>query len=106
MVPLKLGEPLAANILPQGDEDWYLIEAPAAGAFRVTADDVDENMDIVVRLWNSEAGQSDWVGPPRKGGVTEADFKVPAAGLYRLEVADANNDARSKKPFRLKVDFH
>ncbi len=104
-VPIKLGEPLATNILPQGEEDWYLIEAPAAGTFIVTAEEVDENLDVAVRLWNAEAGASDWVGPPRKGGVTEAAFKVPAAGHYRLEVADANNDARSKNPFRLKVDF-
>lgn len=103
--PLKLGEPVEANILPQGDTDWYLLEAPAAGSFIVTVDEVDEALDVVVRLWNAEAAPGNWVGPPRKGGVTEAEFSVPAAGLYRLEVADSNNDARSRNPFRLTVGF-
>ena len=105
--PLGLGEPIRANILPQSDEDWYLVAAPGPGAFTVTVDEVDENLDIAVRLWNAEAAVAgDWVGPPRKGGVTEAEFKVPAAGLYRLQVADSNNDARSNKPYRIEVDFH
>lgn len=102
---LKLGEPIEANILPQGDADWYLIEAPAAGFFFVTVVQVDETLDIAVRLWDAEATPGNWVVPPRPGGVTEAEFSVPAAGLYRLEVADSYNDARSKNPFRLQVDF-
>ena len=31
----KLGKPYRANILPQGDADWYLVEAPSAGTFSV-----------------------------------------------------------------------
>jgi uncharacterized caspase-like protein len=104
--PLSLGEPHQANILPQGDNDWYLIEAPRAGTFVVTVDQVDPALDINVRLWNAEAGVvADWRGPPRPGGVTDAEFTVPVAGLYRLQVADGNNDARSKNPYRIKVDF-
>jgi uncharacterized caspase-like protein len=102
---LKIGEPVQSNILPIGDADWYLLEAPAAGSFFVTADEVDPELDIAVRLWNAEATPGNWAVPPRKGGVTEAEFSVPAAGLYRLEVTDANNDARSRNPFRLLVEF-
>ena len=103
--PLKLGEPVMTNILPIRDADWYLIQAPRAGNFIVTADQVDQNLDIYVRVWNAEAVPGNWFGPPRPGGVTDAQISVPGPGQYRLEVVDGNNDQRSKKPFRLKVDF-
>jgi hypothetical protein len=104
--PLTLGAPHRAHILPRGDTDWYLLEAPRSGEFAVTVDEVDPALDIFVRLWNAEAQViRDWVGPPRPGGVTEAAFAVPGAGIYRLEVADGRNDARSPNPFRIQVDF-
>jgi hypothetical protein len=103
--PFAIGETIHANILPRGDADWYLLEAPAAGTFVVTVDEVDEELDIVVRLWDGEAAASSWVSPPRKGGVTEAEFAAPAPGFYRLELADSNNDARSKNPYRLTIGF-
>jgi hypothetical protein len=103
--PFAIGESIHANILPRGDTDWYLLEAPAAGTFVVTVDEVDEELDIVVRLWDREANAGNWVAPPRKGGVTEAAFPVPAAGTYRLEAADSNHDARSRNPHRLTIGF-
>jgi len=104
--PLKLGQAVEATILPQGDTDWYALDAPAAGSFAVTVDNVDPALDVVVRLLDAEARVvGDWQGPPRKGGVTEALFKVPAAGAYRLQVSDGNNDARARSPYRLEVQF-
>ncbi|MHA1554857.1 MAG: caspase family protein [Alphaproteobacteria bacterium] len=105
LAPLALGTPIHTNLLPRGDADWYRLEAPRAGTFHVTIDEVDEDLDVYVRLWNSEVKAGSWFGPPRAGGVTEAELQVPAAGIYRLEVVDGNNDARSKVPFRLNVDF-
>ncbi|MEX0852137.1 MAG: PPC domain-containing protein, partial [Bauldia sp.] len=104
-VPIELGESYRATILPRGDVDWYLLEAPRAGSFVITVDEVDEDLDIYVNLTDAEANAGGWFGPPRKGGVTEAELAVPAAGLYRLQIADGNNDARSAVPFRLRVDF-
>ena len=103
--PLPFDAPLKANILPRGDADWYLVEAPGAGAFKVVVDEVDPGLDIHVRLWDAEARAGDWHGPPRPGGVTEAEISVPAAGTYRLEVTDGSNDARSKNPYRIAVGF-
>lgn len=104
-VPLKLGEPVIANILPRGDADWYAIEAPRAGSFVVTVDEVDEDLDIAVSLWDADVRGGSWIGPSRKGGVTEAALAVPAAGIYHLAVADSNNDARSVNPYRILVEF-
>ncbi len=105
VAPLTLGTPFYANVLPRGDSDWYLLEAPRAGTFHVVIDEVDEDLDVYVRLWDAEAQAGSWFGPPRPGGVTEAELQVPAAGAYRLQVTDGNNDARSAVPFRVSVDF-
>src|SRR6185295_11907883 len=48
--PLALDKPYRANILPQGDSDWYLVEAPSAGKFSVVIDEVDPALDVSVRL--------------------------------------------------------
>jgi ABC-type proline/glycine betaine transport system substrate-binding protein len=103
--PAPVGVPLFANVLPLGDQDWYLVEASSQGTFVVTVDEVDENLDIAFRLWDPEAVPGNWAAPARKGGVTEAEFAVPASGRYRLEVADSYNDARSARPYRLTIDF-
>jgi uncharacterized caspase-like protein len=104
--PIELGVPYLATILPRGDQDWYLLKAPRAGSFVVTVDEVDENLDIYVRLHDAEGQGGSWYGPPREGAVTEAEIAVPAPGYYRLLVADGNNNARSAKPYRLVVDFN
>ena len=103
--PLPTGTVAAAAILPKGDADWFEVEAPRAGEFAVLVDQVDEDLDIYVRLWNADGKAASWVGPPRPGGVTDAVFAVEAAGTYRLEVRDGNNDARSPVRYRLGVDF-
>ena len=71
----------------------------------VTVSDVAKSLDINVRLWNSEGGASGWVGPPRKGGITDAELQVDSAGIYRLEIADGRDDERSPQPFRISVEF-
>lgn len=103
--PLAYGTPIRANILPLGDADWYRLDADRAGTFRVVIDEVDKDLDVYVRLWDGEVRASGWVGPPRAGGVTEADLAVEGAGTYRLEVKDGSSDARSPVPYRIRVDF-
>ena len=103
--PAMLGKPFLATMLPLRDVDWYAAEAPRAGEFSVLIDEVDEELDMYVRLWDGEGQASGWVGPPRKGGVTDARFPVKGPGLYRFEIRDGNNDARSPKPFRVAIDF-
>ncbi len=99
------GDILHATMLPQGDADWYLVDVPRAGELLVVIDEVDPELDMHVRLWNSEGKAGSWVGPPRKGGVTEARLPVDGPGHYRLEVRDGNNDARSPNPFRVEIGF-
>ncbi len=103
--PFPAGVDANATILPRGDHDWYELRAPRPGAFLVTITDVAKSLDIHVRLWNSEGQASGWIGPPRKGGVTDAELPVDRAGVYRLEIADGRDDERSPQPFRVSVEF-
>jgi uncharacterized caspase-like protein len=96
---------LTSYILPKGDADWYEVAAPQPGSVTVLVEEVDPALDIYVRLWNGEGAASSWIGPPRPGGVTDANFPVDAAGTYRIELTDGNNDARSPKPFKVKIGF-
>jgi hypothetical protein len=102
---LPLGEAHKAYILPKGDTDWFLLDAPRAGEFSVVVDGVDPALDINVRLWDPDGAASQWFAPPRPGGVTEAVIAVARPGAYRLEVADGYSDQRSENPFTIKVDF-
>ena len=103
--PFPVGQSHLAHILPRGDADWYLLDAPRPGAFLVTVEDVDKALDIHVRLWDAEGSAGSWVGPPRPGGLTDARLPVEKAGLYRLELVDGRGDARSPVPFRVSVQF-
>ncbi|MBO6719683.1 MAG: caspase family protein [Rhizobiaceae bacterium] len=103
--PIPLDTPVGAAILPRGDADWFEVEAARSGEFSVIVDNVDEKLDIYVRLWDADGKASGWVGPPRQGGVTDAVFPVGAAGIYRLEVRDGDNNERSPVRFRLNVQF-
>ncbi len=103
--PVEVGTTRMSYILPRGDTDWYLLEAPRAGAFLITVDQVDKELDIHVRIWDAEGAASSWVGPPRPGGVTEARLPISGPGRYRLEITDGRSDARSATPFRVHVGF-
>jgi uncharacterized caspase-like protein len=99
------GTVLAATMLPQGDADWLLVDAPAAGEITVLVEDVPPELDVVVRLWNADAQAGNWISPLRLGGVTDAVFAVPGPGSYRIELRDSYDDARSPRPFKVSVGF-
>mgnify|MGYP006206491167 CR=1 FL=1 len=105
-MPIELGAPYWATILPRGDSDWYVVEAPRPGSFVVTVDEVDDNLDIYATLFDAETAQGGSYGPPREGAATEAEFAVPAAGPSRLRLHDGSSNGRSAKPFRVTVDFN
>lgn len=100
-VPLPGGEAAFGAILPRGDVDWYRLDLERAGDVRVTIDEVPDDLDIYVRLWDADGSASGWIGPPRPGGVTEGRFPAKSPGVYRLEVRDGNDDRRSPKLYRL-----
>lgn len=103
-VPLE-GETLA-HILPRGDADWHAVYAPGPGRLDVTIDEVPENLNVAFRVFNADQQVvANWITAPREGGVTTGAVDLPAAGWYRLEFRDGNDDQRSPLPFRIRREF-
>ena len=103
-VPLDGTFPL--NILPKGDHDWFEFSTDAPGALLVASSPVPEAIDGTFRLLNADgAEQVYWIAAPRPGGDTVAVLDLPKPGVYYLEIADGNNDARSTEPLTLTTRF-
>jgi hypothetical protein len=94
-----------AHILPQGDSDWFRLEAPAAGELTVGLVGVPDPLDIYFRVWDANGGASNWYGPAKPNGDYAVPVPIAAAGAYCLEIADGNNDARSPVPFTVSWSF-
>lgn len=94
-----------AHILPRGDNDWFRLEAPAAGELTVSLAAVPDPLDIYFRIWDANGGASNWFGPAKLGGDYSAPVPVASAGVYRIEVVDGHNDARSPLPFTITWSF-
>ena len=104
--PLTPGGEIAFNILPRGDEDWFLINVPSAGELTAIIDPSPENLDLHYRVWNANHDViRDWIPPYRQGGVTEGFADFPSAGTYFLQIVDGNNNARAIEHAVLKTGF-
>jgi len=104
--PLTPGGEVAFNILPQGDADWFRIEAPSQGELVVELDEGPENLDLYFRVWDADRQVvRDWVAPYRKGGLTEGFADLPRAGVYFIEIVDGNDDARAIEHATLRTMF-
>jgi hypothetical protein len=103
---LSLDQAVQTNILPQGESDWHVFDVSHQGELRITASDVPANLDINLRIWNSNKDTlTGWIAPLARGGDTAAQVDLPTAGSYYVEVADGGYDARSIEPFTLQGSF-
>ena len=103
---IKLNSDVSANILPLRDYDWYRVSVPDAGEVRVTVTDVPPDLDIGVKIYNSDKRDiSGWIAPLRKGAETEGAVTVSEPGDYYIQVSDIRDDARSIKPYKLTVSM-
>jgi uncharacterized caspase-like protein len=94
------------TVFPVGDADWLAITVDQPGALEITATEVPENLDIAVRVLDSDlATVVNWTGAPRPGGDTYAVADLASPGRYFIEVRDGRNDARSITPFRFETRF-
>lgn len=103
-VPLDGAVPL--TILPRGDQDWFEFTTDAPGSLFVSLTNVPEAIDGTFRLLNADgAEQVYWISAPRPGGDTVAVLDLPKPGVYYLDIADSNSDARSTEPLTLTTRF-
>lgn len=103
--PVPLAGSARLHILPRGDTDWLSIAAPEPGTLAITVDEVPEPLDLVFRIHDANGVAGAWNGPFVKGGGGETRVVLPAAGTYRIEIADSNHDARSPLPFSISWTF-
>lgn len=104
--PLPVGQAVKANILPQGDVDWYTFVINHQGELRMAITNVAATLDINVRVWNAnKEAISNWIAPLAKGGNTSGFLDLPTAGRYYLEVHDGSDDARASQPYMLQIAF-
>lgn len=104
--PLTIGGELALNILPRGDEDFFVVNATQAGQLNVEISDVDEALDVFVLTMDLDGRTvADWQGPKRDGGDTPAAIDLPAPGTYFLRIKDGGSNARASQPFTLRTGF-
>ncbi len=93
-------------IFPRGDRDWIGIRVDQPGTLDLAATNVPDNLDIHIRVWNSEKDvQRDWFGPPRPGGDTVGFADLPSPGLYYVEITDNRDDASNATSFDLALTY-
>jgi hypothetical protein len=103
---ISLEGSFVANILPRGDVDWYKLPVFDQGELRLRVTDVPQDMDVVLRAWDSNKDVfTGWFGPERPGADTEAVIDIPKAGTYYLEFHDGHDDFRAIEPFTLTSEF-
>ena len=88
-----------ATILPVRDSDWFNFAVSQHGELAMQVSNVPADMDVAVRLWNSNRDTlTGWFTPLAKGGNTDGTVDLAAPGRYVLEVRDSSDDARSSSP--------
>lgn len=103
---LALATPLQANILPQGDADWYQIAVAQHGELQLTISHVAAELAIALRVWNANKETvTDWFRPLANGADTNSVVDLPAPGLYYLEVVENSGVARSIQPYTIQANF-
>lgn len=103
---IKPNDELLATILPLRDIDWYAFEVPHHGELRLSLTEVQEALDLILRVWTDDKDAlTGWYKPERKGADTTAVVDLPDAGHYWIEVRDNYDDARAIEPYRLTSGF-
>jgi len=97
--------PFKTTIQEKGDVDWYKVNIPAQGYYRIMASSIPQNIKPEIRFalyqeWegNKEKDISNWLKPPLA-------FHIAKAGTYFFKIHDDYDDAFSKKPIVLKTIF-
>lgn len=105
-MPLALGQPVQATILPAGERDWYTLDIDHHGELRLIITDVPDTLAVDVRVWTANKETlTDWYRPLAVGGDTVAIVDLPAPGRYFVELAADQGGQRDIQPFTLEPRF-
>jgi hypothetical protein len=85
--PISVGSPVKANIMDEGDQDFYRFEAGAAGDMTVTLENTSTTLAPGARVY--DATRSDitgWQENRNAGGHLKFSFKAAAKTVYYVQV--------------------
>lgn len=104
-VEINLDETFPITINPKGDVDWFKVELPEQGYFKVQVGECPEELELEV----SFALYKEWEGEKedRIRGWNRLPDAVPVteAGTYYFAIKDNYDDASSKKAAQIKTTF-
>ncbi len=97
---------LTGTVFPVGDADWFSLTAATAGLVTFTPLELPAGLDPAVRVWSAEKGTlSGWLPLLVNGNPAPAEFELKNAGVFRIELRDGSNDARSTERYRIEVNW-
>jgi len=97
--------PFSTKIQEIGDNDWFKVEIPSQGYFAISASNMPEGINAEVKF----ALYEEWQGSKQKdiSGWLEfpAVIHFPKAGTYYFVLHDDYDDASSKEPINIKIQY-
>lgn len=96
---------LAVSTLPLKDTDWFTFEVPNRGVANIAFTGVTDDLDLSFQVHDANNYNfTGWITPKVRDSATERQVvDLKTAGRYYLVVADSGGDARSPKPYTLKL---
>lgn len=104
--PIALNGLVSGTIQPRRDVDWYQLQVAEQGELVIASQQVPENLDLVLRVWNGNKETiTNWFAPLVKGGELNASIDLKSPGKYYLEVHDGRDDSHASEAYQLQLTF-
>jgi hypothetical protein len=93
--PLVFGQPIQATIFPKGDKDWFRFEAAAPGILRLVLENVPQDIDMTIQVYDRNNGYKDQKEAVNPGEALTFDYFSPEPGTYYVRLFDRGDNAAS-----------
>jgi len=94
-VPLTFGESIQAAIFPTADQDWFRMEAGRPGIIRFELENVPDNIEISLAVYNRNNSQIFYKEALNSGEPLETTFVAAESGTYYVKIYDRGNNNES-----------
>ena len=94
---------LVGTILPRGERDEYLFDAPHHGEWTIAIAEAPEGLDLELGVYPHPDGG--WLPDMSEAGDGRLIVDLPAPGLYVLRAWGRKGGMRSVEPYRLDLGF-
>ncbi|MBM9538732.1 hypothetical protein, partial [Desulfobulbus alkaliphilus] len=94
---------LIGTILPAGDRDHYLFEAPHHGEWTITTQAAPPGVELAIGVFPYPSGA--WLSDRARDDSNKLVVDLPEPGKYVLRVSGRTRSMRSVEPYRLMLEF-